>query len=152
MSRILGTLHLSKSRIPPERTIYLGAQTRLPTQTPVMRREVLFVSARSTEPEPAAPLLISDVVLAPDSQGFLSSIRGQVLNHYSAQRQSPDAGILLKDANGNVIGGGSGTAGRPLSLGARGAFGLGYGFSAIASAQIASTLLSTVPSYLVPRE
>ena len=79
---MLGSAHLTKWRIPAARTIFVGSQISIPTQTPVARIEVVFVSARSTEPLPSTPLLISDVVAVPDSRGYLSSVRGQVLNKH----------------------------------------------------------------------
>jgi hypothetical protein len=55
-------------------------------------------------------------------------------------------GVVIQDVNGNIIGGGSGYAGGPLSLGARAAFDV-RAFSAIPSANAAQALVSVIPNY-----
>jgi hypothetical protein len=149
-NRVLGSAHLSKSRVPAATTIYLGSQMTIPSQTAVTRIEVVFVSATSSERQSSVPLLISDTVLVPDTQGFVSAARGQLLNKYPQPLQLGDVGVLLEDSNGNVIGGGSGYASGPLSLGAREAFGVTGPFSAVPFAQVAAALFTVVPSYTAP--
>ena len=149
-NRVLGSAHLSESRIPAATLIYLGGQMGIPTQTPVARIEVVFVSATSSEVQPATPLLISDVILTAGTDSYVSTLRGQLLNTYRQPLQSGEVGVLFEDVAGNVIGGGVGGAPGPVSLGAREAFDISGGFNAIPFSQVAKTLIKIVPTYAQP--
>jgi hypothetical protein len=151
-NRVLGSTHLTLARIPASTTIYVGGQVAIPTKTPVVRVEVVFVDATSTPRVPALPPLVSDIILTPTAQAppYLLSIRGQLLNKFAAPMQGGYIGVLLEDSAGNIVGGGTGFAEGPLSLGAREAFSLNSSFDDIPMANIARTLISVVPNYPTP--
>ncbi len=60
---------------------------------------------------------------------------------------SGDVGVVIQDASGNIIGGGSGYARGPLSFGAREAFDVNGPFSAIPIANAAQAIVSVIPNY-----
>jgi hypothetical protein len=146
-NRVLATSHVSIGRIPAAKTIYNGGQFGLNTQTPVSRLEVVFVQATSAQRQPALPPLVSDVALKSTSDGYVDSLSGQLLNKYPKPLQGGDIGVVFEDGTGAIIGGGTGSASGPVSLGAREVFNVGSGFNAIPMTKIASTLISIVPSY-----
>jgi len=147
-NRVLGTGFVRLPRLPANSVFYVGGQTAIPTQTPVSRLEVV-VNATSDQKLPATPLLISDMIIAPSvlEPAFVGSVRGQLLNQSSVQMDSGIVGTVIEDASGNIIGGGFGLANGPLSLGAREAFNLNGGFSAIPIANAAQAVVSAIPNY-----
>lgn len=146
-NRVLGTAHDSILRLPANTTLFFGGQQAIPVQDPVTRLEVI-VGAKSDEKEPATPLLISDIVIAPrQSEPYVDSVRGQVLNKRNAPMRSGLVGVVILDAEENIIGGGAGYAHGPLAFGGREAFSVSGDFSAIPFEKAAAALVSVVPSY-----
>jgi hypothetical protein len=146
-NRVLGTAHVTAALLPEAETIFLGGQIGLPTQTPVVRLETIFVSATPAAHIPSTPLLVSDAVIQPDSQNNVLNVHGQLLNKYPRPMQSSIVGVLIQDASGKVVGGGTGFAVGPLSLGAREAFELDGPFSAIKWSSGLTAVFTTVPTY-----
>jgi hypothetical protein len=147
-NRVLGTGFVRIQRLPASSIFYVGGQTTIPTLTPVSRIEVV-VSAASEQKLASTPLLISDLIIAPSpfEPPYVGSVRGQLLNQSRLPMDSGVVGVVIQDVNGNIIGGGSGYAGGPLSLGAREAFDVNGPFSAIPSANAAQALVSVIPNY-----
>ena len=108
-NRVVATDHLRLIRIPAGTTVYTGDQVRFGL-LPVARVEVVAVQALSKELAPATQPLISDVFAAPDRFGYIDTVYGQALNQSRLPMQGGELGILLEDAEGNVIGGGRGTS------------------------------------------
>jgi hypothetical protein len=155
-NRVLGSDHRSVSRIPAGSTFYVGNQTSISTATPVARLEIIITAATSVQKQISVPPLISDVTIVPEMNPppgvgpHVDSIRGQLLNHYRSPLQSADLGIVIVDAGGNILGGGSTGAPGPLSYGAREFFDASGTFSAIPLSKAASVLVSPVPTYPTP--
>ena len=147
-NRVLGTAHISTALLPEAETVFFGGEIDLPTQTPVVKLETIFVSATPAAHVPATPLLVSDAVIQPDSQGNVGNVHGQLLNKYPRAMQSAIVGVLIQDASGKVVGGGSGFAVGPLSLGAREAFRLDGPFTAIKWSSGLTAVFTTVPTYV----
>jgi hypothetical protein len=156
-NRVLGTDHVGVSRVPSDTTVYRGAQVDLSygQSDMVTRLEIILVSATSAQKVPSTPLLISDIQAAPSTppsaQGpYIDSVRGQILNQSALQLQNADVGVIILDASGNVVAGGSGYAQGPLSKGSREFFSscCSYGDTLVTSA--ASILVSAVPTYATP--
>ena len=146
-NRVLGSAHDRISRLPANSTIFFGGQASIPVQDQVTRLEVI-VGATSEEREPATPLLISDIVIAPrTSEPYIDAVRGQLLNQRATPMRSGLVGVIILDAEENIIGGGAGHASGPLAFGAREAFNVSGDFSAIPMARAAAALVSVVPSY-----
>jgi hypothetical protein len=148
-NRVLATDHLRLGRIPAGKTVYTGDQVRMGL-TEVARIEVVVVEATSKEMEPATPPLVSDVVIAMDSSGpYVGAIFGQLLNQSRLPMQGGEIGFLLQGDDGNIIGGGRGSARGPVSLGARELFKSSGQFDAVPH-EGTEALVSIVPRY--PRQ
>jgi hypothetical protein len=61
--------------------------------------------------------------------------------------RSGAVGVIILDAEGGILGGGSGYASGPLAHGAREAFSVSGSFNAIPYAKAAAAVVSVVPSY-----
>jgi hypothetical protein len=145
-NRVLATDHLRLGRIPAGTTVYTGHQLRMGL-TAVARIEVVVVEATSNEMEPAMPPLVSDVLISMDSSGpYVGAIFGQLLNRSRLPMQSGEIGFLLQDADGNIVGGGRGSARGPVSLGARELFKSSGSFDAVPHGGT-EALISIVPRY-----
>ena len=145
-NRVVATDHLRLIRIPAGTTVYTGDQVRLGL-LPVARVEVVAVQALSQEVAPATPPLISDVFAAPDRFGYVDAVYGQALNQSRLPMQGGELGIVLEDAEGNVIGGGRGTVHGPVSLGARELVKTSGNLDAVLVSQASAVLVSIVPRY-----
>jgi hypothetical protein len=149
-NRVLGTDHLTLFRIPAGATVYIGDQLPRLVNIPVVRVEVVAVTATSTAMAPATPPLISDVLVAPDHDRFVSTVYAQLLNQSGLQLQGGELGTVLVDAAGNIIGGGRGNVQGPVSLGARELSKTFTQMSAVPYDRTAQALISVVPRY--PRQ
>lgn len=148
-NRVLATDHLRLGRIPAGKTIYTGDQVRMGL-TEVARIEVVVVEASSHQMEPAMPPLVSDVFITMDTSGpFVGAIFGQLLNQSRLPMQGGEIGFLLQDPEGNIVGGGRGSARGPVSLGARELFKSSGSFDAVPHGGT-EALISIVPRY--PRQ
>ncbi len=150
-NRVLGTDHVGIGRIPAGTTVYRGAQIGVEygQNDLVTRLEIVLVKATSAQKVLSTPVLISDIQLVPGGNQNLEidQVRGQLLNQSKLQLQGADLGIIILDAAGNVLGGGTGSGGGPLSQGAREFFSSCCSYSKIQLANAASVLVSAVPSY-----
>jgi hypothetical protein len=147
-NRVLGTGFVRIPRLPAGSVFNVGGQTAIPTQTPVSRLEVV-VNATSDQKLLATPVLISDMIIAPLPYDpvAVGSVRGQLLNQSPVPMDSGVVGVVIEDANGNIIGGGLGYASGPLSHGAREAFDARGPFNAIPIASAAKAVVSAIPNY-----
>jgi hypothetical protein len=147
-NRVLGTGFVRIQRLPARSVFNVGGQTAIPTQTPVSRLEVV-VSASSDQKLLATPLLISDMIIAPSALDpfGVGSVRGQLLNQSPVPMDAGLVGVVIEDANRNIIGGGLGYANGPLSHGAREAFNVQGSLSAIPFANAARSVVSAIPNY-----
>ncbi len=149
-NRVLGTAHLVVGRLPASSTFSLGGQQPLSTKTIVSRLEIVL-EATSAAKQISTPPLVSDLLITPSTfEPYVGSVSGQILNHYAAPMQSGAIGVIVLDAAGNIIGGGSGYAAGPLSLGAREFVSAQGTFSAIPIANAVSAVVSVVPTYPAP--
>jgi hypothetical protein len=145
-NRVLGSAQVPVMRIPAASTFYIGGQQSLITQTPVARIEVI-VSAKSALREGRPQPLISDVGIVPNVDGYVSGVRGQLLNNHPRPVQSTFLGVVVRNAAGAIVGGGYTYAQGPLSLGAREFFLAGGTFRAIPLTNAASADVSPVATY-----
>jgi hypothetical protein len=99
-------------------------------------------------PSRSAPL-IRDILIAPDRDGFIQTVYGQLLNQSELALQGGELGTVLVDAAGNIIGGGRGIIQGPVSLGARELFKTSSRLTAIPYVGT-QALISVVPRY--PRQ
>jgi hypothetical protein len=150
-NRVLDTEHVGIVRIPAGVTVYRGALVRLPygQSDPVTRLEIVLVKATSSPRVLSTPVLISDIQMVPtgDKIPGIDSVRGQLLNQSKYHLQGADLGIIILDAAGNVLGGGTTSGGGPLSQGSREFFSSCCSFGKIPIANAVTVLVSAVPSY-----
>jgi hypothetical protein len=117
---------------------------------PIARVEVVAVEATSAAMQPAAPPLISDILIAPDRDGFVAAVYAQLLNQANLALQGGELGTVLVDGDGNIIGGGRGSVQGPVSLGARELSKTFGQLNAVPYARAVEALVSVVPRY--PRQ
>jgi hypothetical protein len=149
-NRVIGTDHLRLVRIPAGATVYIGDQLSHLVNIPIVRVEVVAVEATSAPMEPATPPLISDILIAPDRDGFVGTVYAQLLNQSGLALQGGELGTVLLDRDGNIIGGGRGTVQGPVSLGARELSKTFGQLNAVPYANAGEALVSVVPRY--PRQ
>jgi hypothetical protein len=146
-NRVLGSAQVSVMRIPASSTFYVGGQQMLMTQIPVARVEAIV----SAKPEPREGLpepLISDIGISPASDGYVSNVHGQLLNNYPRAVQSAFLGVVVRNAAGDIIGGGSTYASGRLSFGAREFFVAAGTFRAVPFVNAASADVSAVATWV----
>jgi hypothetical protein len=149
-NRVIGTDHLRLSRIPAGATVYIGDQLSRLANIPIVKVEVVAVEATSAPIAPATPPLISDILIAPDRDRFVSTVYAQLLNQSGLELQGGELGTVLVDADGNILGGGRGTVQGPVSLGARELSKTFSQMTAVPYDSAAQALISVVPRY--PRQ
>jgi hypothetical protein len=149
-NRVIGTDHLRLQRIPAAATVYVGDQLSHLVNIPIVRVEVVAVEATSEAMQPAAPPLISDILIAPDRDGFVAAVYAQLLNQANLALQGGELGTVLVDRDGNIIGGGRGSVQGPVSLGARELSKTFGQLNAVPYARAVEALVSVVPRY--PRQ
>jgi hypothetical protein len=149
-NRVIATDHLRLLRIPAGGTVYIGDQISRLANIPITRVEVVAVDAMSTPVQPATPPLISDILIAPNREGYVDKVYAQLLNQASLILQGGELGIVLLDKDGNIIGGGRGAVQGPVSLGARELSKTFGQLDAVLYANAAQALVSVVPRY--PRQ
>jgi hypothetical protein len=149
-NRVIGTDHLTLIRIPAGATVYIGDQLSRLVNIPIVRVEVVAVTATSTPIAPATPPLISDILITPDRDRYVGGVYAQLLNQSGLQLQGGELGTVLVDAEGNIIGGGRGNVQGPVSLGARELSKTFSQMTAVPYDSAAQALISVVPRY--PRQ
>jgi len=149
-NRVIGTDHLTLIRIPAGATVYVGDQLSRLVNIPIVRVEVVAVTATSTPIAPATPPLISDILITPDRDRYVGGVYAQLLNQSGLQLQGGELGTVLVDAEGNIIGGGRGNVQGPVSLGARELSKTFSQMTAVPYDSAAQALISVVPRY--PRQ
>ena len=147
-NRVLGSARSTINRLPAGATVYSGGKQSLSTQVPVARLEIVVGPATSAQKVLSTPPLISDVVITPDRAGaYVDSVQGQLLNVAQSPLQSADVGIVLLDASGNIVGGGTTFVPGPIAHGARQFFSAPFIFNTVPAANASSALVSAVPTY-----
>ena len=149
-NRVLATDHLRLSRIPAGATVYIGDQISRLVALPAARVEVVAVEATSEQPQPATPPLISDILIAPDREGFVDKVYAQLPNQSPLTLQGGDLGMVLVDRDRNILGGGRGYVHGPVSRGARELAETSGQLDAVPAANAVEALISVVPRY--PRQ
>jgi hypothetical protein len=146
-NRVLGSAREVILRLPANTTIPYGGQQYIPVKDAVTRLEVI-VGATSAQRLPGAPLLVSDMVIAQRTyEPYVDSVRGQVLNPRNKTMLSGLVGVVILDAENNIIGGGGGYSSGPLAYGARQAFSVVGDFSAIPFERAVAAMAAVIPTY-----
>lgn len=131
-------------------TYAYGDSAPLRVQTPVTRLEITIrVGAhepKTTHPEPS----FANVRILPSQFdiGWVGEVDGEVVNATPRQTLvNASLSIVVLDASGNVIGGGSGMSAASIPSGSRFVFIATSGFTALAVDKAASAAISAEPTY-----
>lgn len=136
--------------VPAGETIPLGDSLPLRTQVPATHLEI---TVRVGAHEPAQPRTVPDLanvrVLAnPYDPGYVGEVDGEVVNDNSPKTLgSAQLSIVLLDASGTPVGGGTGMVFTAIPSGSRFVFTAQNGFNAVPIDQAVSAVIAVTPSY-----
>jgi hypothetical protein len=151
-SKLVGSATTNIAGIPAGQQFALGGDITFPAAVPPIARLEIVVHIDRRQPHALKLATISNIYLEPSvlEPAWLGAVDGEVSN--------PEAALLLEntslstvvfDADGNVIGGGTGFAGAPLPPGSREFFKIMMG-NDIAMSKAASAMISAIGSYRSP--
>jgi hypothetical protein len=148
-NRLFGTETSNVGTIPAGSTYALGGELSFPGAAPVDRLEaVVQVAARSKSPSPHPTLANLRVLPSPYDHGYVGSVEGELVNDQpSLLLQRANLSVVVFDANGNVLGGGTGYAFASLPPGGREFIKITSGLSAIPIDRAAMAQVSVVATY-----
>jgi hypothetical protein len=128
----------------------LGDYMALRTQEAVVKLEIT-VKVQSHRPTQAYTLPhFVNVRILPGQydSGFVGEVDGEIVNDSSPETlQSANLSIVLLDANGNIVGGGSALSYIPLPSGSRAVFLAQSGFNSIPWGEATQAVISVSPTY-----
>lgn len=129
----------------------LGDSIALRTQVGVVRLEITIrVGAHQPRARAPMPDFANVRILAnTGDSGWVAEVDGEIVNDTSKQTlQSATLSIVLLDAAGNPIGGGTGMTFSPLPSGSRIVFLVQSGFSAVPLDKAVTAVVSAEPTYV----
>jgi len=151
-SRVLQTATSRVTTVAAAATFNVGGYASLPSQTPVDRLEVVVQTdsfTAHTSHEPAVENV--HVVQSSFEPDWVGEVDGDVINDDAKDTlDSAQLSIVLFDATGKVLGGGTGFVLASLPPGTRSYFSASGGFSAVHFAEVSSASVSVVPTYKAP--
>jgi len=130
----------------------LGGEVGFPGNAPIARLEVVMKIGH-TGPATHTKPGISAVRVLPSffEPSWSGSVEGEIQNDSASRTlQSVELSTVVLDADGNIIGGGSGYGVSPLPPSARVFFKIDNGMRPIPYSKVASALVSVVPTYVHP--
>jgi hypothetical protein len=146
----IGRKKVTVARIAAGETFALGGSTELSGQLDAKK---LNATLRAGSYTPAAgrprPRVVNAKIVASDADpGWVGEVDGEIVNDTSPQTLTRAVvSIVVVDASGRIVGGGSGLLSSPLASGARGPFAARLGFAAIAVGDAVRPVVSVVPTY-----
>ena len=150
--RVLQSATTPVSEVAPGSVFNVGGYASLPSQTPVARLEVVVQTDAFAARHDGAPTL-ENVHVAPSrfEPDWVGEVDGDVINDQPADTlTNVQLSIVLFDATGAVIGGGTGFVLATLPPGTRSYFAANSGFSAVPYAKVSTAAVSVVPTYKAP--
>lgn len=128
----------------------LGGQVSFPGGAPVARLEaVVQVGARSANPSPHPTLANLRVLPTPYDLAYVGSVEGELVNDQpSLLLQRATLSVVVFDADGNVLGGGTGYAFASLPPGGREFIKISSGLNAIPIDRAAAVQISVLATYI----
>jgi hypothetical protein len=135
--------------IPAGGTYVGGGDVNFVGAPPIARLEIVAQIGDRGPPKRLRPAIAeARPVPAPYDEGYVGSVEGEIQNDNATKTlQRATISTVVLDAEGNVLGGGSGYASASLPPGARQFFKISSGFRAIPFARVASTIISISPTY-----
>ena len=148
-NHVLGTATSTVSAISPSSTFNLGGSASLPTQAAVTRLEVVVQTQTfSTHRMHIPPVQNVQIVPGRFDTNYVGEVDGELVNDDPAKTlTSAQLSIVLFDASGNVVGGGTGLAYASLPPGTRAYFSAVSGFSSVPVDHASTAAISLVPTY-----
>ncbi|HUJ91422.1 MAG TPA: hypothetical protein VLW05_01895 [Gaiellaceae bacterium] len=151
-NHVLGTSTSSVTAVSASSTFDLGGSASLPTQTAVTRLEVV-VQTQTFSPHRMhiPPVQNVQIVAGRFDTNFVGEVDGELVNDDPVKTlTSAQLSIVLFDASGNVVGGGTGLAYASLPPGTRSYFSAVSGFSSVPIGRASTAEISLVPTYQSP--
>ena len=130
----------------------LGNTVSFPGLAPIVRLETVITVGSFVKPVIVFPTL-ANIHLMPQlfDAKWLGTVEGELQNTNPLMTLlNAQCSVVVFDATGNILGGGTGYAFQPLPPGAREALQLGNGFDVIPMEKAASAMISMVPSWQQP--
>jgi hypothetical protein len=147
---LIGSKAQTVGVVPAGATVPLGDSLALRTQVPATHLEI---TVRVGAHEPARARSVPDlanvrVVPSPYDPGFVGEVDGEIVNDTSAKTLgSAQLSIVLLDAAGVPVGGGTGLVFSPVPPGSRFVFTAQNGFKSVPIDQAASAVIAIAPRY-----
>ena len=148
--QLLATKTRNVSLIPAGASFAFGDNMSLRTQVAVDHLELTIrVGAHApAKPDPMPDFANVGIFQASYDPGFVGEVDGEIVNATSKQTlTSANLSVVLLDAAGNPIGGGTGNTFSPIPSGSRIVFLVQSGFSAVPIDKAATALVSVEPTY-----
>jgi len=147
---LIGTVTRTVDLIPAGGTVAIGDAMQMRTQAPVSNLEVTI---KVNSFEPAKPRILPhfvNVAILPNQNdsGWVGEVDGEIVNDTSPQTLTmAKLSIVLLDATGKIVGGGSAMTFSPLPSGSRMVFLAQTGFSAVPISTAVTAMISVDPTY-----
>ena len=146
--RLIGSASTTISEIDAKSQYAHGGDISFPGVPPIARLEVV-IQVRETVPAAPRKPAVSQVRVVPDrfDPNWVGSVEGELQNDDRHVLERSWLSTVLLDADGNVLGGGSGFAFISIPPAAREFFKISSGMSAVPFARAASAMVSVAPTY-----
>ena len=147
---MIGRKTVTVTRIGAGETFALGGSAELSSQLAAKKlTATMRVGSYAKATARARPRVANAKVVGSDADpGWVGEVDGEIVNDSSQQTLARAAiSVVVLDASGRIVGGGTGVATTPLLSGARGPFTAKLGFAAIALGDAARPVVSVVPTY-----
>jgi hypothetical protein len=127
----------------------LGDSMSLRTQVPVTKLELTIrIGAQQVKQSRSLPEFANVRVVPSDDLGWVAEVDGEVLNTAPAMTlQNAKLSVVLLDASGTPVGGGTGYTSAPLPSGSRMVFLATSGFNAVPLDRALTPVVSAEPTY-----
>jgi hypothetical protein len=147
---VIGRKTARVARIGAGETYALGGATELGTQTDVKKltASIRVGSYARTVTMPRPRVTSARIVGNTADPGWVGEVDGELANDTSQHTLARTfVSIVVLNAGGRIVGGGTGTLTSPVASGATGPFTAKVGFAAIATSDAARPVVSVVPTY-----
>jgi hypothetical protein len=147
---LIGTVTRTVDLIPAGGTVAVGDAMQMRTQAPVSNLEVTI---KVNSFEPAKPRILPhfvNVAILPNQNdaGWVGEVDGEIVNDTSPQTLTlAKLSIVLLDATGKIVGGGTAMTFSPLPSGSRMVFLAQTGFGAVPISAAVTAIISVEPTY-----
>lgn len=148
---LIGTVTKSVALIPAGGVFALGDSMNMRTQIPMTKLEVTLTvnSHEAADTHPLPHFANVRVIPSESEPGWTGEVDGEVVNDTSPQTMSmAQISVVLFDASGAIVGGGTGMVSSPLPSGSRMVFLAQLGFTSIPYAPTVTPVISVVPTYV----